>query len=216
MKVSIKSLLKGAREARGHVALIDVFTSTTLIATLLDRGATEVVPVRSVREAMAIRAGRPDTILMGERWGKKIPSFDHNTSCVRASTLDVADRQVVVSTTNGTLGILSVEKADRLFLGCFRNAAALAQRLAEADEVTLVPIGLAHGRIRAIEDELCAEAVRRYLLGEDVGFAALEQRIRRDLSSRVRNVSRRSDVDYCLELNAVDIVPELRGKIIQS
>jgi 2-phosphosulfolactate phosphatase len=211
MKVVIQSLLKGAREAHGQVVLIDVFTSTTLIATLLARGATRVIPVQSVAQARAVRARQPDTILMGERWGKKLPGFHHNTSAVHASELDVANQQVVLSTTNGTLGILNTKNADRLLLGCLRNAAALAERLAEAPEVTLVPIGLAHGRVRAIEDELCAELIKRYLLGEDAGFAAIERQIRTDLSSRVRNIGRRRDVDFCLELDAVKTVPELRG-----
>jgi len=215
VKVSIRSLLAGARAARGHVVLIDVFTSTTLIATLLENGATGVVPVLTAREARAIRARRPDSILMGERWGKKLPGFHHNTSAVRANELDVAGRPVVLSTTNGTLGILTAaERAERLFLGCFRNVAALARRLAAAPEITLVPIGLAHGRMRAIEDELCAVALRGLLLGETVDVAVIERRIRRDPSSRLRNVGRREDVAFCLEHDAIETVPELRDGVM--
>jgi 2-phosphosulfolactate phosphatase len=214
MRVRIHGLLEGARAARGHVVLIDVFTSTTLVATLLARGVTCVVPVLTAREARAIQARRPDSILMGEWWGKKPPGFHHNTSAVRANELEVAGRQVVLSTTNGTLGILAAQKADRLFLACFRNAAALVRRLAHAAEVTLVPIGLAHARIRAIEDEMCAAALRSSLLGEEVDFAAIERRIRRDPSSRLRNLGRSRDVAYCLERDAIEAVPELRDGVI--
>lgn len=214
MKISIKSLLRGAREARGHVALIDVFTATTAAVALLERGATRIIPMRSAQRARALRAREEGTVLMGERWGKKLPGFDHNTSAVRASALDVAGRQVVLSTTNGTLGMLSAESAERLFLGCFRNLEALVRHLADADEITLVPIGLAHGSIKAIEDEVCAEAVRRRLVGEPVDSAGLQERIRRDLSSRLRNIGRQKDVEYCLEFNVSEIVPELLNGII--
>jgi 2-phosphosulfolactate phosphatase len=214
MRVVIDSLLAGARRARGHTVLIDVFTSTTLVATLLARGARQVIPVLSAKRAREIKAREPAALLFGERWGKKLPGFEHNTSAVRASALDVADRKVVLTTTNGTLGMLSAARAQRLFLGSFRNAAALVEKLGGASEVTLVPIGLAHGRLRAIEDELCAELLRRYLRGREDGFAALERRVRQDLYSRLRNIGRRADVDFCLRLNAVDVVPELRGEVI--
>ena len=125
-----------------------------------------MVPVLAAAEGRAILAEDPTAILMGERWGKKIPGFHHNTSAIAASGLDVQGRQVVLSTTNGTLGMLGAQRAERVFLGCIRNAGAVVRRVARearaaGTEVTLVPIGLAHGRLRAIEDELCAELLRR-------------------------------------------------------
>jgi 2-phosphosulfolactate phosphatase len=214
MKIAIQSLLEGARGARGDVVLIDVFTSTTLIATLLDRGATRVLPMQSASRARSLGREQPGTILMGERWGKKLPGFHHNTSAVRGSELDVVDRQVVLSTTNGTLGIVNAKHADRLFLGCFRNAGAIARRLAGASEVTLVPIGVVHGRVRALEDELCARVIRSRLLGEEVDLPAIERRLRADASVRLRNLGRGRDVAFCLQLDAVETVPEVRGGVV--
>lgn len=215
MNVRIQSLVRGARASTGQVVLIDVFTSATLAASVLANGARRVVPVPNAAAGRAWRRREPDAVLIGEWMGKKLGGFDHNTNALGASRLDVAGRSVVLSTTNGTAGIFAAAPgADAVFFGSFRNASALCEHLAGEESVCLVPIGLAGGRMRAIEDELCAEFLRDRLLGRDTDFAAIERRIRRDLSSRVRNVGRSADVAFCLQVDAADVVPRLDGEAL--
>lgn len=216
MEVKIQSLVHGARRARGSVILIDVFTSATLAATILANGARRIVPARSGAEARALRREEPSALLIGEWMGKQLPGFDHNTNALASSSLDVAGRTVVLATTNGTRGILAAAaNADALYLGCFRNARAVAECVRGQELVTLVPIGIASGRVRAIEDELCAELLRALLLEEATDFEAIRRRVRRDLSSWIRNIGRGSDVAFCLELDSVDVVPRLeRGALV--
>jgi|SRR5271156_6588185 len=51
MEISIYSLLEGATQATGTVAVIDVFRAFTTAAVALANGASSIVMVRSVEEA---------------------------------------------------------------------------------------------------------------------------------------------------------------------
>ena len=55
MEVVIGSLLEGARRAVGHVAIIDVFRAFTTAAVALANGASKIVMVGTVEEALALR-----------------------------------------------------------------------------------------------------------------------------------------------------------------
>ena len=56
MKISIQSLLEGARNASGTVAVIDAFRAFTTAAVALANGASRVIMVATVEEALALRA----------------------------------------------------------------------------------------------------------------------------------------------------------------
>ena len=55
MEISIHSLLEGAARATGSVAVIDVFRAFTTAALALANGASKIVMVRTVREALELR-----------------------------------------------------------------------------------------------------------------------------------------------------------------
>jgi hypothetical protein len=55
MEISIHSLLEGATRATGTVAIIDVFRAFTTAAVAVANGASRIVMVRSVEEALALR-----------------------------------------------------------------------------------------------------------------------------------------------------------------
>jgi 2-phosphosulfolactate phosphatase len=63
MKISIQSLLEGAGNARGAVAVIDAFTTA---AVALVNGASRTIMVGRVEEALALRAAERGAICMGE------------------------------------------------------------------------------------------------------------------------------------------------------
>jgi 2-phosphosulfolactate phosphatase len=55
MEISIHSLLEGATRATGSVTVIDVFRAFTTGAVALANGASSIVMVRTVEEALALR-----------------------------------------------------------------------------------------------------------------------------------------------------------------
>ncbi len=62
MKIAIQSLLEGAVRATGTVAVIDVFRAFTTAAVALANGASKIVMVGTVEEALAYA---PTTALVG-------------------------------------------------------------------------------------------------------------------------------------------------------
>jgi 2-phosphosulfolactate phosphatase len=66
MKISIQSLLEGARNASGAVAVIDTFSAFTTAAVALVNGASRIIMVGTVEEALALRAAERGAICMGE------------------------------------------------------------------------------------------------------------------------------------------------------
>ena len=65
MEISIHSLLEGTTRATGVVTVIDVFRAFTTAAVALANGATSIVMVRSVEEALALREAKIGQVCMG-------------------------------------------------------------------------------------------------------------------------------------------------------
>ena len=65
MKISIQSLLEGARNASGAVAVIDTFRAFTTAAVALANGASRIIMVATVEEALALRSAESGAICMG-------------------------------------------------------------------------------------------------------------------------------------------------------
>jgi len=55
MQVSIGSFLDGAKQATGAVAIIDVFRAFTTAAVAFANGASRIIMVSSVDEALSLR-----------------------------------------------------------------------------------------------------------------------------------------------------------------
>ncbi len=66
MEISIHSLIEGATRAAGTVAVIDVFRAFTTAAVTLANGASRIIMVGSVEEALALRDGGIGQVCMGE------------------------------------------------------------------------------------------------------------------------------------------------------
>src|SRR5262245_51415436 len=92
MNIRIESLLAGAERAVGAVVIIDVFRAFTTAAVALARGATKIVVVRDVDEALALRAAGVGQLCMGEVGGKRPSGFDLGNSPFEASQADLEGR----------------------------------------------------------------------------------------------------------------------------
>ncbi len=116
-----------AGEVSGTVCVvIDVLRATTVIATLFERGCPRVYVAASHERAREFARGNGYT-LCGETGGYKVADFDYGNSPVEFSTLDFANRPVVLSTTNGTRATVAVAGARRVFLGAAINRMAVAK-----------------------------------------------------------------------------------------
>ena len=140
------------------VVAIDVLRASTTIIAALAAGARNVHPCRDVAEAVRIAAQlEPAVVLGGERDGLRIEGFHLGNSPREYTSEVVGGKNIVFTTTNGTLAMESCREADRVLIGAFANQSAVVEALATQPQVDLVCAGT-HGEVTR-EDVLFAGAV---------------------------------------------------------
>jgi 2-phosphosulfolactate phosphatase len=166
VEIVIDSLLEGARRARGVVIIVDVLRAYTTAAVALSRGASKIVLVAEVEEALALRSDGVGELCMGEVGGMRPEGFDFGNSPSQLSRADVQGKTIIQSTRAGTVGMNAAEEADQLYGGSFAVASATVEAIRRHAPllVTIVAMG-SEGRIRTDEDEQCALYLRNLLLG---------------------------------------------------
>jgi hypothetical protein len=107
MKISIQSLLDGARNATGAVAVIDTFRAFTTAAVALANGASRIIMVGTVQEALAVRAAESGAICMGEVRGQAPDAFDYGNSPFEIAAVDFGGKTVIQRTSAGTQGVVA-------------------------------------------------------------------------------------------------------------
>ncbi len=242
MKVEValtQSLVPEGLEALGVASedvaavVIDVVRATSVVCTALGAGALGVRPVAGVEQARTLAAAS-GALLVGERGGLPPEGFDLGNS-PRDFTRDVcAERELVLTTTNGTqavqrcVGDGSSGVVGRVLAASFLNAEATARALVGAGHpgVLLVCAG-SGGRVAA--DDVAAAgclAGSLALLGgaeaEDGARTAaalfegwkhdLPGLLRRSLSGRkLAAVNLAQDLVDCARVDNVPVIAELDG-----
>src|SRR5258708_27517398 len=98
------------------------------MAVMLDRGTRHIFAASSVEQARAARELHPERPLCGERHGKVLPGFDYGNSPVEFSRADLRERDLIMTTTNGTRAFHACPPASVRLAGCFLNATAVINR----------------------------------------------------------------------------------------
>jgi 2-phosphosulfolactate phosphatase len=178
MEIRIESLLAGATHATGVVAIIDVFRAFSTAAVALANGASRIIMVSTVEEALALRANGTGQICMGESGGDAPAGFDFGNSPFAVSTVDFTGKTIIQRTSAGTQGITAASHAQRLYAASLvtANATARAMLSAGIEPITLVAMGK-NARERTDEDELCALHLRNLLQGRPGDPAAVRAMI---------------------------------------
>lgn len=129
----------------GATAVVfDVLLATTTLLRIVEQGARRVYPVANLEQASARRDSGPGPWVMGgEQQGSHVSGFDLGHMPWEYSREIVAGKDVIFVSTNGTPAISAAEAADRLLLGCLRNAPAVARYLDqdESEEQYLICAG---------------------------------------------------------------------------
>jgi 2-phosphosulfolactate phosphatase len=166
------------------VVVIDVLRASTSIATALANGARAVIPVEGTEEVVnrARAFERSEVKLAGERQMRPIPGFDLGNSPREFAREVVEGKTVLLSTTNGTTAIASLQGPRDVVIGSYVNfSAVLAMLRAALRGGTDIAI-LCAGRDKqfSLEDAACAgrfahHAMRRRtdVAVNDAAFASM-------------------------------------------
>ena len=211
------------------VAVIDVLRAGTSIAYALMNGAKAVLPTDSSEEALRIVGNLPreDVVLCGERGGMPIPGFEVGNS-PREFTPDlVKGKTVVMTTSNGTEGLVRSGLGERLVAPALVNLDLAADFLApriRGNGLAVLCCG-SEGRL-ALEDVLCAgmlvgrleAALEQSARGNDGLLVALtiarrfgteveEVILATDHGRELAAMGMEEDVRVCAQLSTMEVLP---------
>ena len=216
MKIQIKPLLEGAESAEGIAVIIDVINASSTIVECLQRGAKEVVPVKTMKEAAKIK--KAGDFICGEMKNFRIQPDFYN-SPYSASKEKLIGRRVIIKTEAGTKGILGAKKAEEVIIGCFLNCSAIVRYLEKKKPniVSIVPMG-DYGKTKNIEDEAFATYLKNKLDGKYVDdFKEIRSKIK---TGSTRNLFRstflRRQMNSCMRMDTSDIVPKFVGNKVMA
>lgn len=175
-QINILHLIEGAKQAEGLTVIIDVFRAFSLECYLYDLGVKEIRPVGTIEEAFSISSRIQNSILVGERQGKKCNGFDYGNSPSTISKENVAGKTIIHTTSAGTQGVINAVDASEIITGSLVNAKAVARYIMtkQPQTVSLVCMGKS-GMKPAAEDELCAEYIKSIL--EDKELPDIKQKV---------------------------------------
>ncbi len=150
------------------VVVVDVLLATTTLLTILENGARSVYAVASLEEADEVGGGLDPAGLLqgGEQGAERIEGYDLGPYPEEYTPGVVSSKDVVFVTTNGTRAIAAAAPAERVLVGCLRNAPAIARHLeASGTESVYVVCAGSAGRF-TLEDFLGASAILSRLNGD--------------------------------------------------
>ncbi|WLR52638.1 2-phosphosulfolactate phosphatase [Bacillus tianshenii] len=147
------------------VIVIDSLLATSTICMLLQHGAKSVLPVSSPQHALtkAETLKEESYILAGEKYGYDLAGF-RRPDPLQLIKLGLDDKQVILSTTNGTVALNNCANAHTVYTASILNTKAVAKeitRLHSKRSVLIVCAGN-HGRF-SMEDFLTAGSLLQHL-----------------------------------------------------
>ncbi len=213
------------------VVIIDVLRATSTILTALHNGAKAVIPVASVSEAQKTAANlSTNPLLAGERNAVKPAHFDLGNSPLEFVPDQIFNKEIVLTTTNGTRAVKSLESFAMVAAGAFLNARAVGNYINEKQNDVLLYCAGSDGKF-SLEDALCAAQILSYLENFNLSDAArwtlqgaksyslpVEQDSKVVLAAisqsqhalRLKKLGFEQDIAYCAQLNKFDFVPLLK------
>jgi 2-phosphosulfolactate phosphatase len=199
--------------------VIDVIRATSTICQALASGYERVLCAAEVEDARALRDGREDVTLGGERLGVRIEGFDLGNS--PAEYLEPRSPVLAMSTTNGTRAIVTAaERCERVLIASLLNLGAVVEAAQEHGEDVAVFCAGVKGAF-ALDDAYVAGRVAAALGRErtDAAEAAVrlaasyptaEEAFRQSRSGRNLITNRpelEADIPYCARESVLDVVP---------
>ena len=215
--------------------VFDVLRATSTMVTALGNGATAIIPVAEIPEALSVRQHDPAVLLAGERDGVRIEAnltggipFDLGNSPREFTPDRVAGRTMAMTTTNGTRALHACIGAKQVLIGSFLNLRATGNSIEKENPADLLLVCSGTFDQAAYEDILGAGALceqlwgrygdgavadsasiarRLFQLGQDDLFAAVAQS--RNGRRLLTLADLKDDVAFCVQRDLFEVVAEL-------
>ncbi|MBP7496038.1 MAG: 2-phosphosulfolactate phosphatase [Bacteroidales bacterium] len=212
--------------------IIDVLRATTSICAALNNGATKIIPVAALERAKELK--EQGFTVAAERNGIKSDFADLGNSPFNFSENNVKGKDIVYSTTNGTMAIEMAMKNGPVIILSFNNLSAVANFLFEKRKNVLILCAGWKNKFN-LEDSVCAGALVDKLCNKsgfaincDAASASLDlwKLAKSDLSKymekalhrhRLKKMGLDDVLPLCFSIDTLDIVPVLKdGAIVKA
>lgn len=208
------------------VVVIDIFRASSAIVTAFEHGVKSVIPVATTTEALEYKS--QGYLVGAERQGEIVQGFDFGNSPFSYMNGNLRDKEVVLTTTNGTKAIHRASAADKVIVGSFLNLTAVCDYLESLNKDVLLLCAGWRNRYN-LEDSLFAGAVVEKLSQNsifsglsDSAIAAkyLYNSAKEDMNAflkisshrkRLMRLNLEKDIEYCLQLDTTAVIPEFIG-----
>jgi len=215
-------------DLRGSVVvMIDILRASSSIVTAIAHGVGSVRPVDSLNECRELKL--QGYIGAAERGGKKVGGFDIGNSPFSFMNPELEEKNIAMTTTNGTQTLKRSKGALQVIVGSFLNYSALLAYLERLPCDILLHCAGWKGKVN-LEDTLFAGAVihglkQLFEYDSDVPLMALNlfKQSKNDLKAAIEDSSHvnrliglglEKDIDFCLKFDEYKIIPVLKGDYI--
>ncbi|NLK95989.1 MAG: 2-phosphosulfolactate phosphatase family protein [Clostridiales bacterium] len=213
------------------VVVIDVFRATSVITTAINNGCKSITPVLTIEEALKIKKDKPFVLLGGERKGLKIEGFDFSNSPLEYNKKNVSGKEIVFTTTNGTRALTKCTAAEKILIGAMINGKAVADKLMEINKDVVIVNAGTNGNF-SIDDFICSGYIISEIINKkdnveltDIARLAYIDYNKEDnvisYMSQARHykymmtIDLQDDIQYCIQKNIMNVVPEYNNEIIE-
>ena len=122
--MKIEKLIAPASVTEECVVVIDVLRAFTTAAFAFAAGASKIIAVSTIEEALELKRQNSGCLLMGERHGLKIEEFDLSNSPHEVQEKELTGRTLVQRTSAGTQGIVRAKGSKHILAASFVVAEA--------------------------------------------------------------------------------------------
>ena len=198
--------LENCHAAKGVAIVVDVLRAFSTAAYAFSRGATEIILVSTVEEALFLKNSLTGARAMGEVGGLPPAGFDFGNSPSYIRDVDLSGITLIQRTGAGTQGAVRSRAADVILAASFVVADATIRKIStlKVNEITFVISGQFDGR--GDEDLACAEYLEALLRGKQPDTGPFIRRVyeSRDALQHLDPAETGfplSDLDYCTKID---------------
>ncbi|MFK8183722.1 MAG: 2-phosphosulfolactate phosphatase family protein [Phormidesmis sp.] len=210
---------------------IDVLRATTTMAAAFNAGAEAIQVFSDLEKLLATSESWPAAtrIRAGERGGQKVDGFDLGNSPRDHSPEKTQGKRLFMSTTNGTRCLQRIQDTPTVITAALTTRQAVVNYILKHQPNTIWLVGSGWEGDYSLEDTVCAGAIIQGIMndaeltytdiiGNDAALASVSLYVQwqdqlKDLlyqashGQRLLRKNNTADIDYCAQLDILDIVP---------
>ena len=211
------------------VVIVDILRATSAIVTAFMNGVKSIIPVATLEEAMDYK--KKGFLVAAERDGIVRDFADFGNSPYNFRREIIGGKDIVYSTTNGTLSIMMAKESHRVLIGSYLNLQALVDYINHEDHDLVILCAGWKNKFN-LEDTLFAGVLaeevlknNRFTTNCDSTYASMDlwNLAKNDLLGYIEKAAQRHRlkknklddvIAYCHTMNLTHLIPALKENFL--